>query len=148
MSKPIILRTFIDYFREHRRELMWGGIILSILASPIMAKIWWENTRTYPEIVYPDKAVFHRGGWFFNSEKDEIYLLHGKWFLAGEELDVPMEGPYNDVCVVRFEDRGRVYRVNKRQGTKTELRVKAGEWSERCDDDTWASLYDPILYDN
>lgn len=132
---------FITAFGKHKRRVVVGCVLLSVVALPITGKIWWDNTRTYPELIYPNKAVFHRGGWFFNGESNEIYHLHGQWYLNGYELLVPMEGPFNSVCLVRFEDRGRVYRVNHADGTRTELRIVNGEWSARCDDNTWASIY-------
>jgi len=131
-----MFRAFFKSLQEHKQRLLAGGIVLGIIAVPIMATIWWNETRTYVELESPNKMLLHLGGWFFNAKRCDLHALHQEWYFEGKQLLVP-----NDKCVLRLEDRGRAYRVDKDDMTRTELRVVNGEWSPRRDDDTWASIY-------
>jgi hypothetical protein len=134
---------------EERGGTILAWAIVSLFAF-VPAKIWWEKAQTYVSLVEPNKAVLFEGGWFFNPKQHELHIYRGQWYLDnGDELMVPIEGPYNDHFVIRFEDHGRVYRINKSEKTQTQLRVVDGEWSELCDDGAWASIYDDhFLYES
>ncbi|MDB5174735.1 MAG: hypothetical protein JWN51_3508 [Phycisphaerales bacterium] len=72
----------------------------------------------------------------------KLRVCEGEWYNEwGEELAVPIEGSWNNHMVIRFAEHGKVFRVNKTDMTRTELRVVNGEWSALCSDGEWASVW-------
>jgi len=71
-----------------------------------------------------------RGEWMFFNDKD-----------MGGNLLLPFECYYNDKRSLRLETNGKVYMVERKKMTRTELRIVNGEWSYDATDH-WQSIFD------
>ena len=124
----------------------WVGIIGIALLAAFLGHWYWTDSHSLIVLRPSGRADFYRGG-FFHQDKFELTLFKGKWrFWSNEKLDggeliVPFECPYNEYRILRLEDHGKVYMLDKKRMTREELRIVNGEWYYDASDH-WQSIFD------
>lgn len=126
------------------RIWLWGACFSLILL--LIGYWYWKDSQDTVVLLRDGKAAFYRGS-FFHQDQFELRRQGGKWrfsnseTLEGGELIAPFECPYNEYRVLRLEEDGRVYMLNRKSMTREELRVVDGEWSYDASDH-WQSIFD------
>jgi hypothetical protein len=109
-----------------------ASMLLGAVIALLLLFVWNKYQEGCQPIVSLEpngKMVLYHGNFFWRK-KHQVERLYGRWCGDGNELLLPIEGPYNDYgWKVRIEVNGRVYKINKEKAARDELRVINGEWS-------------------
>lgn len=123
----------------------WAWLIGIALIAAFLGYWYWQDSHSLVVLLPDGEASFYMAA-LFHRDKYKLTLHRGKWRLwgkdeAGSELILPFECPYNDYKILRLENNGKVYLLDKKTMTRMELRVVDGEWSYDASDH-WQSIFD------
>jgi hypothetical protein len=125
------------------KRLAW--IFCSFVCAVFLFHWYWTDAQSVVELQPHGKTILYRAG-FFHREKFDLVIWQGKWQFSGTlgiggDFLVPFECSYNEHRLLRLEEHGKVYLIDKKSLSRQELKIVNGEWSYDATDH-WQSIFD------
>jgi|GEM_PF-2762647 len=141
------------------RPLWKWVVILSLMAMVLPMTFFCSGKPT-------QEAWIDRNGkaWFFttsdsSTQRFKLVVRDHEWHLLGDgvttgnaeggRLGVPFKSRFNDTRDLRFEQRGKVFLMDKASGKEEEIKRINGKWCYDADshwqdfDEVWDDLMEP-----